>query len=137
VTFTVDTITLSGATYAPADNHDPDGDSSGTVITVSSGTSAATIAAAIASQGTLQSVDTVFETVADDSGTTEKDDPLLPRQRMNMAAVARLAVSVAASAAEDRIAALGFDAVLVEDGGLKEASLLDREFDDFIRAGWM
>jgi probable HAF family extracellular repeat protein len=137
VTFTVDTLTLSGATYEPAANHDPDGDSSGTVITVSSGTSSAAIAAAIASQGTLQNVDAVFETVADDSGTAEKDDPLLPSHRMNTAAVARLAVSVAPPAAEDRFAALGSGAVLDEDEAMEEASLLDGEFDDFITDGWM
>jgi hypothetical protein len=33
-TFTVNSVTLSGYTYQPADNHDPDGDSTGTVITV-------------------------------------------------------------------------------------------------------
>jgi PKD repeat protein len=36
VTFTVDGVTLSGYGYAPAANHDPDGDSDGTSITVSS-----------------------------------------------------------------------------------------------------
>ena len=34
VTFTVQSITKSGYPYAPAANHDPDGDSDGTVITV-------------------------------------------------------------------------------------------------------
>ena len=35
VTFSVDGVTRSGDTYAPAENHDPDGDSSGTSIVVS------------------------------------------------------------------------------------------------------
>jgi hypothetical protein len=35
VTFTVDSVTLAGYSYAPAANHDPDGDSDGTTITVS------------------------------------------------------------------------------------------------------
>jgi PKD repeat protein len=35
VTFTVDSVTLAGYAYAPGDNHDPDGDSDGTSITVS------------------------------------------------------------------------------------------------------
>jgi hypothetical protein len=34
VTFTVDGVTLAGYSYAPAANHDPDGDSDGTAITV-------------------------------------------------------------------------------------------------------
>lgn len=33
--FTVDIISYSGYTYQPGDNHDPDGDSDGTVIVVS------------------------------------------------------------------------------------------------------
>jgi PKD repeat protein len=36
VTFTVDGVTRAGYSYAPADNHDPDGESDGTSITVSS-----------------------------------------------------------------------------------------------------
>jgi PKD repeat protein len=36
VTFTVDSVTTTGYSYAPAANHDPDGDSDGTSITVSS-----------------------------------------------------------------------------------------------------
>ena len=35
VTFTVDSITAAGYIYYDADNHDPDGDSDGTSITVS------------------------------------------------------------------------------------------------------
>ena len=35
VTFTVDSVTLAGYSYAPAENHDPDGDSDGTTIIVS------------------------------------------------------------------------------------------------------
>ncbi len=34
VTFTVQSVTKSGYPYAPAANHDPDGDSNGTVITI-------------------------------------------------------------------------------------------------------
>jgi PKD repeat protein len=34
VTFTVDDVTLTGYSYEPGDNHDPDGDSDGTIITV-------------------------------------------------------------------------------------------------------
>jgi protocatechuate 3,4-dioxygenase beta subunit len=34
VTFTVSNVTLAGSTYTPASNHDPDGDSTGTVITI-------------------------------------------------------------------------------------------------------
>lgn len=34
VTFTVTNVTRSGATYASGTNHDPDGDSNGTTITV-------------------------------------------------------------------------------------------------------
>ena len=34
-TFTVDNVTQASFTYTPADNHDPDGDSNGTTITVS------------------------------------------------------------------------------------------------------
>jgi hypothetical protein len=132
----MDTITLAGATYAPSNNHDPDGDSSGTVITVSSGTSAAAIAAAIASQGTLHSVDAVFETVADDSGTAEQDDPLLLSHQMHMASVARLAVSVAPPAAEDRFASLGSDAVLGEGKPSEGASLVDGELGDILGADW-
>jgi len=33
-TFTVDNVTHATLTYQPADNHDPDGDSDGTTITV-------------------------------------------------------------------------------------------------------
>lgn len=36
VTFTVDTVTHASASYAPEVNHDPDGDSDGTGISVSS-----------------------------------------------------------------------------------------------------
>ena len=36
VTFTVDSVTAAGYSYAPAANHDPDGDSDGASITVSS-----------------------------------------------------------------------------------------------------
>ena len=32
MTFTVDSIGMSGSNYSPVDNHDPDGDSSGTAI---------------------------------------------------------------------------------------------------------
>jgi hypothetical protein len=35
VTFTVDSVSLAGYSYAPAANHDPDVDSDGTSITVS------------------------------------------------------------------------------------------------------
>jgi hypothetical protein len=34
VSFTVDSVTLAGSPYMPGENHDPDGDSDGTVITV-------------------------------------------------------------------------------------------------------
>ena len=34
VTFTVDDVTLTGYGYTPGGNHDPDGDSDGTTITV-------------------------------------------------------------------------------------------------------
>jgi hypothetical protein len=34
VTFTVNDVTLSGSAYTPAANHDPDGDSNGTIITI-------------------------------------------------------------------------------------------------------
>ncbi|OGT19669.1 MAG: hypothetical protein A2V90_05725 [Gammaproteobacteria bacterium RBG_16_57_12] len=34
VTFTVNSVTKAGATYQPGSNHDPDGDSNGTSITV-------------------------------------------------------------------------------------------------------
>jgi len=34
VTFTVTALSLSGYTYGSAENHDPDGDSNGTLITV-------------------------------------------------------------------------------------------------------
>jgi hypothetical protein len=34
VTFTVTSVTLAGSTYTPTANHDPDGDSTGTMITV-------------------------------------------------------------------------------------------------------
>jgi hypothetical protein len=34
VTFTVDDVTLTGYTYMPDNNHDPDGDSDGTTIIV-------------------------------------------------------------------------------------------------------
>jgi hypothetical protein len=34
VTFTVSNVTKSSSTYQPASNHDPDGDSNGTVIVV-------------------------------------------------------------------------------------------------------
>jgi hypothetical protein len=33
-TFTVTNVTISGMTYQPSDNHDPDSDSTGTSITV-------------------------------------------------------------------------------------------------------
>ena len=35
VTFTVTGVSASGSTYTSGDNHDPDGDSTGTVIVVS------------------------------------------------------------------------------------------------------
>jgi len=34
-TFTVTSVQLAGYTYTPTDNHDPDGDSTGTAITIS------------------------------------------------------------------------------------------------------
>jgi hypothetical protein len=34
VTFTVSSVVKTGYTYMPASNHDPDGDSNGTAITV-------------------------------------------------------------------------------------------------------
>jgi hypothetical protein len=35
VNFTVENVERSGVTYAPGANHDPDGDSDGTIITIS------------------------------------------------------------------------------------------------------
>jgi hypothetical protein len=35
VSFSVTSLQLSGVTYTAADNHDPDGDSTGTAVTIS------------------------------------------------------------------------------------------------------
>jgi hypothetical protein len=35
VSFSVDSVEIAGHAYSPGDNHDPDGDSDGTTISVS------------------------------------------------------------------------------------------------------